>query len=108
MAAEAQEISQSQKGFMLSEGCLEHNFVLRAIVDDARRHMRSVCVIWLELANAFGSVPHQHIARSLQRIGLHERSMRIINELQRDNLARICTVEGLTRAMLVTKGPAPY
>lgn len=50
--------SWSQIGFILCEGCLEHNFLLTSVFQDSRRRRAPVCISWLDLSNAFPSVPH--------------------------------------------------
>ncbi|CAB0033875.1 unnamed protein product [Trichogramma brassicae] len=62
-----QRISPSQKGFLPYEGCLEHNFVLGEILRDAKARRKEVVVAWLDLSNAFGSVPHASIHEALDR-----------------------------------------
>jgi hypothetical protein len=56
-AARNQRISPNQRGFMPMYGCAEHNFVLQPIVVDARRNHKQCCIAWLDLTNAFESVP---------------------------------------------------
>ncbi|CAM4414789.1 unnamed protein product [Lepidochelys olivacea] len=51
-------ISSIQKGFMSCEGCYEHNFVLQTAIHTSRREQRQCAIVWLDLANAFGSMPH--------------------------------------------------
>ena len=58
-------LAPSQKGFIPAEGCLDHNVVLRPVIQDARRSRQECVVVWLDLKNAFGSVPHQTIAKAL-------------------------------------------
>eukprot|EP00731_Ephydatia_muelleri_P034302 Em0054g25a len=43
----------SQKGFLPYDGCAEHSFILRSILDDSRRSKRNVLVAWLNLRDAF-------------------------------------------------------
>uniref|UniRef100_A0ABD2WIM9 Reverse transcriptase domain-containing protein n=1 Tax=Trichogramma kaykai TaxID=54128 RepID=A0ABD2WIM9_9HYME len=62
-----QRISPSQKGFLPYEGCFEHNFVLGEILRDAKTRRKEVVVAWLDLSNAFGSVPHASIHEALDR-----------------------------------------
>lgn len=40
-------------------GCLEHYHKLLTIIRDAHKKHRSLSVCWLDLANAYRSVPHQ-------------------------------------------------
>ncbi|CAB0029841.1 unnamed protein product [Trichogramma brassicae] len=63
-------MSQSQKEFLPYEGCFEHNFVQREILRDAKTRRKKVVVAWLDLSNAFGSVPHESIHEALNRHGV--------------------------------------
>ncbi|XP_011630457.1 uncharacterized protein LOC105422677 [Pogonomyrmex barbatus] len=58
-------LSPAQKGFLRDEGCFEHNFVLQEALTDARRSRRQAVVAWLDLSDAFGSIPHATIRRAL-------------------------------------------
>ena len=61
------EWATEQKGFLTDEGCLEQNFLLQSAIDDSRRSNKQLCVAWLDLTNAFGSVSHNHIFQTLER-----------------------------------------
>ena len=68
-ATDGGRLSPEQKIFTDHEGCLEHNFVLQTEIEDARRRGEGLCVAWLDLDQAFGSVPHSHILGTLQLLG---------------------------------------
>ena len=56
----------TQKAFIDgAPGCSEHHLKLLAILREAQKRRKSLCVCWLDLANAFGSVHHDLIAFSL-------------------------------------------
>jgi Reverse transcriptase (RNA-dependent DNA polymerase) len=56
-----------QKGFLERvPGCIEHSAVLSEALVDAHREQRSICVAFLDLANAYGSVPHGLIQFALE------------------------------------------
>jgi hypothetical protein len=46
--------------------CVEHTGVITQIIKEARENKGDLAVIWLDLANAYGSVPHQMIQKTLQ------------------------------------------
>ena len=49
-----------QKGVVPGEsGCVEHTSVLSQIIRDARENKGYLAVLWLDLANAYGSIPHK-------------------------------------------------
>ena len=46
-------------------GCLEHGTMIWEAIQKAKEGRRNLDVIWLDLANAYGSVPHQMIQMAL-------------------------------------------
>ena len=50
-------------------GCWEHMSMVWNALQDARKRGKSLAVLWLDLANAYGSVPHQLIKFALKRYG---------------------------------------
>ena len=59
-----------QKGFLPGvSGCIEHTSLISEALRDARSHQRSICVSWLDLRNAFGSVRHSLIQFALRHYG---------------------------------------
>ena len=95
-----------QKGFWpRTNGVTEHTSVLSHIIDDARRHQRSVIVTLLDLRNAFGEVSHKLISKSLQ---LHSIPPTIINLVeniynQYANVS-ICVKKMATNKIKIGKG----
>lgn len=56
-----------QKGFMRQvAGCVEHSETIYRAAQDARTNGRDLCVSWIDLANAYGSVKHSLIHFSLE------------------------------------------
>ena len=68
-----------QKGFLPDvAGCLEHSSLLSDALRDARAHQRSICISWLDLKNAFGSVRHSLIIFALQYYGFPEHFIQLV------------------------------
>ena len=58
---------QKQKGFLRGiSGCSEHASALREAMEDSRRSKRQLAMVWIDLKNAFGSVPHNLIQFALE------------------------------------------
>ena len=53
-------------------GCWEHTSMVWAALKDAHSKGRSLSIIWLDLANAYGSVPHMLILFALRRCKIPE------------------------------------
>lgn len=103
-ATSGRRISPEQKGFLQYEGCLEHNFLLQSAIDDARRSNKELCIAWLDLENAFGSVPHSHILNTLAALGLPEDLIRVIADLYDGSTTQARTANGLTEPISITSG----
>ena len=63
--------SETQKAFLRKiSGCQDHNLVLGEIINHAKSNNRTVHVTWFDLEDAFGSVSHDLISISLDRMKL--------------------------------------
>ena len=47
-------------------GCVEHAFSIWNAIQNAKSVKEDLSVIWLDLANAYGSVPHAMIKEALE------------------------------------------
>ncbi|GFR33111.1 retrovirus-related Pol polyprotein from type-2 retrotransposable element R2DM [Trichonephila clavata] len=74
-------LSPFQKGFRESEGCVEHNFILEQAIFNAKRSRSDLALAWLDLENAFGSIPHSFIFKSLHAVGVPSSVSNIILSL---------------------------
>jgi len=103
-AEDGKRISPQQKGFTRHDGCLEHNFILQSAINQARRTGQELCVAWLDLANAFPSVPHSHIFGTLTLLGLPAELVAVIRDLYTDTTTRGMTSTGLTAPIPISAG----
>ena len=63
--------TSSQKGSIKKmAGVWEHTAMMWSGLQDARKRRKNITTIWLDLANAFGSVPHSLIEFVLTRYGI--------------------------------------
>ena len=74
-------ISPMQKAVGQPDGCAEHNFVLTAMIEYSKRTKTETHICWLDLADAFGSIPHDVIWLTLDRMGLHSDTLEVIKQL---------------------------
>ena len=95
-ARETGAVSQSQKGFVPGEGCLEHSFLMRSLTEDARRKRKFLHLVFFDLKNAFGSIPHQLLWFSLQRLGLPSEMMDVFRDVYQGSLFKVRSEDGLT------------
>ncbi|XP_035683116.1 uncharacterized protein LOC118420431 [Branchiostoma floridae] len=48
-------------------GCLEHTSILSQLIQEAKSGKKDLAVVWLDLENAYGSVPHKLIKVALEK-----------------------------------------
>lgn len=71
-----------QKGFITDlPGVFEHVYSLSAILQDVNSVKRPLMITFLDLKNAFGSVPHQLILDMLAAVKVPSRIQRYIESL---------------------------
>lgn len=97
-------VSSVQKGFMPAEGCAEHNFLIQQCIDDAKVSSKFLVVTWLDLRNAFPSVPHASILAMLRQHGVHPHLVDIIEDLYSDCSSTFVTESGETAAVDMKSG----
>ena len=68
-----------QKGCMEKiPGCWEHLSMVWHALKEARAKKSNLAVIWLDIANAYGSIPHKLIVFALHRHGVSPQWIRLI------------------------------
>ncbi|XP_023211847.1 uncharacterized protein LOC111614713 [Centruroides sculpturatus] len=97
-------LSPSQKGFLNYQGCLEHNFVLQSVIQDARRSRRNCHIAWMDIANAFGNIPHNTLWESLKWHGLHPEAIGVLQQLYEGSTTKVRTNSGLTNSISMQSG----
>ena len=103
-ASETGAVSPAQKGFVPGEGCLEHSFLVRSMMEDARRRHRPLHLVWFDLRNAFGSVPHNLIWYGMRKLGVPEEALSILMDIYEGSTFTIQTAEGATNDIPQARG----
>ena len=97
-------LSDCQKSARPSEGCYEHTFLLQSLVLDAKRLQKNVFLAWLDLRNAFGSVPHDVIETTLSHLGIPPSVVQLIKNVYTDAHTVVRTPAGETAAVPILSG----
>ena len=68
-----------QKGSIKNTpGCWEHTAMMWSALKHCKMNSKSLAVLWLDLANAYGSVPHQLIVFALRRYKVPEKIIDLV------------------------------
>ncbi|GFT76708.1 retrovirus-related Pol polyprotein from type-2 retrotransposable element R2DM [Trichonephila clavipes] len=97
-------LSPAQKGFSPYDGVLEHNFLLTQHLETARRCKTDKFVAWLDISNAFGSVPRQVILDSLVDCGADQDFITLVCSMYHGSNTSVLTEEGQTPPIQLKNG----
>ena len=85
-------------------GCLEHTAILSQMIREAKAEKKNLVVTWLDIANAYGSIPHSLIQVALQRAHVPEDVCKLIDSYYSDVKIRFTTNSFTTEWQRVEKG----
>ncbi|GBN62835.1 Retrovirus-related Pol polyprotein from type-1 retrotransposable element R2 [Araneus ventricosus] len=97
-------ISKNQKGFMPHHGVLEHNFTLQERFNDARDKRKDFCAAWLDVSNAFGSLPHCAIQNALQAARVGDALCSLFADMYSGCTTRILSNDSCTNLIQILSG----
>ncbi|GFT56677.1 retrovirus-related Pol polyprotein from type-2 retrotransposable element R2DM, partial [Nephila pilipes] len=89
-------ISNCQKGFTPFDGVVEHNFVIGQHMEFARRSHSDCFFVWLDISNAFGSIPHDVLFTALSNHGIDFDFIDIVRDMYLHSFTQILSNEGPT------------
>ena len=98
------KISSTQKGFLPFEGCFEHGFLMHSAIEDSKRSHKDLRLLWLDLKNAFGSVPHHIMWDMMSRLSVPPSFIRICMSIYESSGHQVVTNEGKTRFIELKRG----
>lgn len=78
-------------------GCLEHAQMIWDAIKEARREKRSIDVVWLDLANAYGAIPHAFIRFAMNFFWVPQKVTRIVDLYYQRFLMRFSTRKYTTK-----------
>ena len=72
------DMSVQKGGLPGVKGCIEHFGAMWEVIKDAKLNRRDLSVVWLDLANAYGAVPHLLILKALRFYNVPDKIIKII------------------------------
>jgi len=61
-------------------GFIEHTSVITQIMNEARKNRGELAVIWLDLANAYGTIPHKIVELTLEQYHVPEKIRMLLKD----------------------------
>jgi len=78
-------------------GCVEHTSAITQLIREAKEGRKDLTTVWLDLANAYGSIPHQLIYTALQHYHVDGHVQKIITSYMDGIRLRFAVGDQLTR-----------
>ena len=85
-------------------GCIEHTAVLSQMIREAKSEKKNLVVTWLDIANAYGSIPHSVISSALEAAHVPEPVRKLISSYYNNVNIRFSTTRFTTKWQRVEKG----
>jgi Reverse transcriptase (RNA-dependent DNA polymerase) len=80
-------ISPEQKGFLPGvRGIQEHTHILHAVIEQAKQSKKELVIAWLDLTNAFGSIPHPVLNCLFESLPIPDALRRILSDIYSNNI----------------------
>lgn len=82
-------LSAEQKGFLPGvHGIQEHTMLLETAVGEARHRKDDLVICWLDLTNAFGSLPHDYLGALFWSLSIPRELQAILTDIYKDNFSQ--------------------
>ena len=85
-------------------GCLEHTAVVSQLIREAKKEKKNLVVTWLDIANAYGSIPHKFILKALREAHMPEDVVQLVESYYSNARIRFATKNFTTEWQRVEKG----
>ena len=85
-------------------GCLEHTAVISQLIREAKAGKGDLVVTWLDIANAYGSLPHEVIMTALKSAHVPDQMCKLVESYYADVKIRFSTKDFTTDWQQVEKG----
>ena len=104
MANKYIDTSIQKGGVPAISGCLEHTAILSQLIREAKTEKKDLVVTWLDIANAYGTIPHSLIQVALKRAHVPDEFCNLVESYYADMKIRFTTKEYTTEWQQVEKG----
>ena len=98
------DTSIQKGGVPAVSGCMEHTAILSQLIREAKAEKKDLVVVWLDIANAYGSIPHSLIQLALRRAHIPEEVCKLVESYYADMKIRFTTKDFTTDWQRVEKG----
>jgi hypothetical protein len=96
VASNNEWLSAEQKGFLPgAHGIQEHSMLLETAIGEAKHLRKDLTICWLDLANAFGSLPHDYLEELFNSLPIPIELQSTLADIYRDNISQFVVNDDL-------------
>ena len=77
---------------------------MTSVLQDSRRRRRPAYLAYLDLKDAYGSVPHDILFKVMEMAGLEGSTLGIVKDFYQDTTTAICTKSSTTDPITINRG----
>ena len=85
-------------------GCLEHTALLSQLIQEAKSEKKNLVITWLDISNAYGSIPHKLIKKALESAHVSKEMIELISVYYDNPRIRFATKQFTTEWQKLEKG----
>ena len=85
-------------------GCLEHTALLSQLIQEAKTEKKNLVITWLDISNAYGSIPHKLIIKALESAHVSKEMIDLIKGYYDNPKIRFATKQFTTDWQKLEKG----
>ena len=93
-----------KRGIPVFSGCIEHVSIISQLISEAKVNTQDLTVVWLDLANAYGTIPHSLIETALKHYHIPDQVINIIRSYFGGIQLRFSVVDYTTSWQSLQKG----
>lgn len=98
------DLNPRQKGFTKGTNLAENIELVKALCQRSKSQGEPLAVLFLDLAKAFDTVPHELIQQALRRVGVCSSFLRIVGDMYSDCFTRFRVKDGETGKIFMRSG----
>lgn len=98
------DLNWKQKAFQPIDGCGEHVALLNAMIHHSRQTKQPIGLVFLDIAKAFDTVPHDTIFRALHRHQVQPQLIDVIKDMYTNSTTSIMASPTVTESIPILRG----
>lgn len=83
------QLSESQSGFRPGRSTQDHIFTIKQIIEKRQLQNKNLYLAFIDIKKAFDSVPRAKVWKSLKERGVHNKIVRVVEDIYRTNINQI-------------------